>query len=215
MTAQPRTILQQGLETLGLEASVTQCDQMMALLELVAEWNQKINLTAITEPVAMVQKHVLDSLTVQPWIQGPFVVDVGTGAGFPGLPLAILNPSLRFTLLDSTGKKIRFVEHVIQSLGLSEVTAVCARAEHFKPEQRATTVVSRALATIPEFIRYAGHMVSKSGMLLAMKGKDPAAELVNLAPQWRLLGVERLSVPGLSDQRHVARLARVVLDSAR
>jgi 16S rRNA (guanine527-N7)-methyltransferase len=212
MTAQPRTILQQGLEALGLEASATQCDQMMALLDLVAEWNQKINLTAITEPVAMVQKHLLDSLTVQPWIKGPFVIDVGTGAGFPGLPLAILNPNLRFTLLDSTGKKIRFVEHVIQSVGLPEVTAVCARAEHFKPEQRAATVVSRALSTVPEFIRYAGHMVSKSGTLLAMKGKDPAAELVNLAPQWRLLGVERLTVPGLSDQRHVARLARVVLD---
>ena len=213
MTDHPRTILEQGLETLGLKATATQCDQMMALLDLVVEWNQKINLTAITEPVAMVQKHLLDSLTVQPWLKGPFVIDVGTGAGFPGLPLAILNPSLRFTLLDSTGKKIRFVEHVIQSVGLPEVTAVCVRAEHFKPEQRAATVVSRALSTIPEFLRYAGHMVSKNGTLLAMKGKDPAAELSNLPPQWRLLGVEPLTVPGLSDQRHLARIARVLLDA--
>jgi 16S rRNA (guanine527-N7)-methyltransferase len=151
----------------------------------------------------MVEKHLLDSLTVQPWIKGPFVTDVGTGAGFPGLPLAIVNPELRFTLLDSTGKKIRFVEHAATTLGLVQVVAVCTRAENFKPPQRATTVVSRALGPVATFVTQAGHLCAKAGRLLAMKGRDPAAELVDLPRGWRVTAVERLAVPGLADERHL------------
>jgi 16S rRNA (guanine527-N7)-methyltransferase len=208
MTDTPRAVLIEGLSTLRLAATEAQLDQLMALTELLADWNQRVNLTAITEPFAMVRKHLLDSLTVQPWLSGPFVIDVGTGAGFPGLPLAILNPTFRFTLLDSTAKKIRFVEHAIRTLGLGEVDAVCVRAEQFKPTQRATSVVSRALSTIPEFIRYAGHLVAKSGTLLAMKGRDPSAELVSLPREWQVAGIERLAVPGLTDERHLVRLVR-------
>ena len=152
----------------------------------------------------MVDKHLLDSLTVQPWVRGPFVTDVGTGAGFPGLPLAIVNPALRFTLIDSTGKKIRFVEHAARTLGLDHVTAVCARAENFRPAQRSQTVLARALGPVAEFVAHAGHLVAKSGRLLAMKGRDPAAELAALPAGWRLAGVERLQVPGLADERHLA-----------
>ena len=211
MTQTPRDVLVAGLDALGLAADATQIEQMLALLDLVAEWNQKFNLTGITEPVAMVQKHLLDSLTVQPWIEGPFVTDVGTGAGFPGLPLAILSPTLRFTLLDSTGKKIRFVEHAVATLGLSEVSPVCARAESFVPPQRAATVISRALSHVSEFIRLAGPLASRSGQLLAMKGRDPAAELIDVPADWRVAAVERLHVPGLDDERHLVVLRRVLL----
>ena len=101
---------------LDLTVDPVQLDQLLALLDLVREWNEKFNLTGITEPIAMFRKHLLDSLTVQPWIGGSFVIDVGSGAGFPGLPLAVVNPALRFTLLDSTGKKVRFLEHATHGL---------------------------------------------------------------------------------------------------
>ena len=208
MDAAARELLIAGTGELGLALDATQHEQMLALLDLVVEWNQKFNLTAITEPVAMVQKHLLDSLTVQPWVRGPFVVDVGTGAGFPGLPLAIVNRTLRFTLIDSTQKKIRFVEHVIQTLGLAEVSAVCARAEAHQGAQRAATVVSRALSSVPEFVRHAGHLCAASGRLLAMKGKDPSAELPSLPRPWRVAALERLHVPGLADERHLVVLER-------
>jgi 16S rRNA (guanine527-N7)-methyltransferase len=206
MTEDPREVLVAGLGELGLSLSPAQLDQLLALCALVREWNEKINLTAITEPVAMVRKHLLDSLTVQRWVEGPFVIDVGSGAGFPGLPLAIANPTLRFTLLDSTAKKVRFLEHAVQVLGLTQVTAACSRAESFQPAQRAQTVVSRALGPVSEFIRVAGHLCARSGRLLAMKGKDPAAELADLPSGWQVAAIERLKVPGLDDARHVVML---------
>lgn len=198
-----RERLASGAIALGLRLEEPALEKLLALTALLAEWNQKFNLTAIREPMAMVEKHLLDSLTVQPWLKGPFVTDVGTGAGFPGLPLAIVNPSCRFTLIDSTAKKIRFVEHAATTLGLKEVTAVATRAENFRPPQRATTVIARALGPIETFVRQAGHLCAKSGRLLAMKGRDPAAELAELPPGWRVAGVERLEVPGLADERHL------------
>jgi len=209
MDAHARSLLEAGAAELGIALDATQIERMLTLLDLVVEWNQKFNLTAITEPVAMVQKHLLDSLTVQRWIGGPFVTDIGTGAGFPGLPLAIVNPTMRFTLIDSTAKKIRFVEHAVQELGLEQVTAVCSRAEAWKPSQRSLTVVSRALGSIPDFVRNAGHLVAHSGRLLAMKGKDPIAELDDLPPGWIAKGIERLHVPGPPDERHLVIIERV------
>jgi 16S rRNA (guanine527-N7)-methyltransferase len=199
----PRDVLVAGLGELGLSLDARQLEQLLALCELVREWNEKFNLTAITEPIAMVRKHLLDSLTLQPWLEGPFVIDVGSGAGFPGLPLAIANPALRFTLVDSTAKKVGFLEHAVHALGLEQVTSTCARAESFKPAQRAQTVVSRALGSVTEFVRVAGHLCARSGRMLAMKGKDPAAELGALPQGWQVAGVERLKVPGLDDARHL------------
>jgi 16S rRNA (guanine527-N7)-methyltransferase len=203
MKRTPRATLTAGAAELGLPLDEVQLDQLLGLLDLLAEWNQRFNLTAIREPIAMVEKHLLDSLTVQPWIRGPLVTDVGTGAGFPGLPLAIVNPGLRFTLLDSTAKKVRFVEHAARALGLDHVTAICSRAENFRPRQRAATVVSRALAPVATFIAHSGHLCAPAGRLLAMKGRYPAAELVNLPAGWRVAAVERLRVPGLPDARHL------------
>lgn len=210
MTTSPelRDTLVTGARELGLALDATQTERLLALVALVVEWNAKINLTAIREPLDMVRKHLLDSLTVQPWIRGPFVIDVGTGAGFPGLPLAIVNPELRFTLLDSTQKKIRFVEHAARELGLANVTPVAARAEAHEPAQRAQSVVSRALAAVPLFVEQAGHLCAKQGRLLAMKGRDPAAELVKLPRGWRTASIEKLRVPGLPDERHLVILER-------
>ena len=204
----PRARLAAGAEALGLALDEVPLDQLLGLLDLVREWNEKFNLTAITEPAAMVDKHLLDSLTVQPWVRGPFVTDVGTGAGFPGLPLAIVYPEFRFTLLDSTGKKVRFVELAARTLGLDHVSAVCARAENFRPAQRSQTVIARALGPVATFVAQAGHLCAREGRLLAMKGKDPTAELAALPAGWRVAAIERLAVPGLPDERHLVILER-------
>lgn len=195
-----RAALVDGARELGLALDDAQVDKLLALLDLVTEWNAKFNLTAIRKPLDMVRKHLLDSLTVQPYVTGPFVVDVGTGAGFPGLPLAIVNPTLRFALLDSIQKKIRFVEHAAGALRLDNVEAIAIRAENWHPEQPAATVVSRALAALPIFVAQAGHLRARHGRLLAMKGRHPADEIAALPRGWKHR-VETLRVPGLADER--------------
>lgn len=202
-----RSALADGARELGLALDEAQQAGMLRLLDLVLEWNAKFNLTAIRAPLDMVRKHLLDSLTVQPWLAGPFVTDVGTGAGFPGLPLAIANPAFRFTLVDSIQKKIRFVAHAAAELGLDNVEAVAVRAEAWRPEQRATTVVSRALAALPVFVAQAGHLCARNGRMLAMKGRRPDDEIAALPPGWRAR-VEKLAVPGLADERTLVILER-------
>jgi 16S rRNA (guanine527-N7)-methyltransferase len=209
MPPEARTVLVDGARELDLQLGAVQVQKLLRLLDLVTEWNAKFNLTAIREPLDMVRKHLLDSLTVQPWIEGPFVTDVGTGAGFPGLPLAILNPQLRFTLVDSTQKKIRFVQHAADELGLDNVQAVATRAEALHPEQRSTTVVSRALAALPTFVAHAGHLCTRQGRLLAMKGRPPVEEIAALPRGWTHR-IEPLRVPGLADERTLVILTRVV-----
>ncbi|HUO95290.1 MAG TPA: 16S rRNA (guanine(527)-N(7))-methyltransferase RsmG [Steroidobacteraceae bacterium] len=207
MSDTPREVLTAGLRELGLELTPGQVGQLLALAELVREWNKKFNLTAIREPVAMVRKHLLDSLTVARFVAGATLIDVGSGAGFPGLPLAIADPDLAVTLVDSTAKKVRFLEHAIGALKLARVTAVHARAEAFRPDAPAATVVSRALGSLAEFVRVAGHLCARGGRLLAMKGKDPKDEVAALPKGWRVERIERLKVPGLADERHLVILA--------
>lgn len=207
MPPEARAALVDGARELGVVLDDAQVEKLLALLDLVTEWNAKFNLTAIREPLDMVRKHLLDSLTVQPYVTGPFVTDVGTGAGFPGLPLAIVNPALRFTLIDSIQKKIRFVEHAAGALRLDNVEAIAIRAENWHPEQRAATVVSRALAALPTFVAQAGHLCARHGRLLAMKGRHPADEIAALPRGWKHR-VEALRVPGLADERTLVILER-------
>lgn len=207
MESHARSLLLDGLDELQIEADEVAIDRLCALADLVREWNGRFNLTAITEPVAMVRKHLLDSATVHPHLRGPEVADVGTGAGFPGLPLAILNPGMRFQLIDSIRKKIGFVTHAAGVLGLENVTAVCSRAESVKARS-ATTVVSRALATVDTFVLQAGHLAGPGGQLLAMKGRDPSAECGQLPKPWAVSQIQRLRVPGLEDERHLVVLER-------
>jgi 16S rRNA (guanine527-N7)-methyltransferase len=202
-----RAALVDGARELGVALDDAQIERLLRLLDLVLEWNAKFNLTAIREPLDMVRKHLLDSLTVAPYVEGPFVVDVGTGAGFPGLPLAIAKPALRYTLVDSIQKKVRFVQHAAAELGLANVTAVAERAEKLHPEQRAATVVSRALAALPTFVAQAGHLAARRGRLLAMKGRMPADEIAALPRGWRH-EARPLRVPGLVDERTLVILER-------
>jgi 16S rRNA (guanine527-N7)-methyltransferase len=209
MTPEARTALTEGARDLGIALDDTQIERLLRLLDLVSESNAKFNLTAIREPLDMVRKHLLDSLTVQPWIRGPRVADIGTGAGFPGLPLAILNPGLQFTLVEATAKKARFVTAAAAALELANVVVLNVRAESTVPRQRCETVVARALSSLADFIGYAGDWCTRDGRLLAMKGRRPDEEIAALPAGWRVAAVHRLRVPGLDDERHLVELCRI------
>lgn len=188
--------------------SPEQAERLLALLDLLADWNSRLNLTAIRDRSEMIHKHLLDSLSVQPFLRGPVVIDVGTGAGFPGLPLAVVNPQLRFILLDSTAKKLAFVRAAAEALNLDNVEVVHARAEDYEPAARAATVVTRAFGALPLIVAQAGGLCARAGRLLAMKGRYPAEEINALPPAWRATAVERLTVPGLGQERHLVVVER-------
>jgi 16S rRNA (guanine527-N7)-methyltransferase len=199
-----------GAGTLGQDLSGAETAQLTALISELQRWGARVNLTAIRAPQEMVSAHILDSLSVRPFVEGSRVLDVGTGAGFPGLPLAIVQPETAFWLLDSNGKKISFVNHVIGQLGISNAQTVKARAEDYAPGKRFDTVIARALASTEKLLQLAGHLVREDGVLLALKGKHPAAELeaIEHLPGWAY-SVTELTVPGLeSHARHVIQLRR-------
>jgi 16S rRNA (guanine527-N7)-methyltransferase len=170
------------------------------------EWGARMNLTAIRDRDQQLTKHVLDSLSVWPWVRGERVADLGSGAGFPGIPLAVLEPQRHFALIESTGKKCDFLREVVRQLALENVEVVQVRAESYRPQVRFGTVVARAVGPIPELVRRAGHLVAGGGRLLAMKGRLPEAELAARLGGWKLAGVHRLTIPGLAEERHLIEL---------
>jgi len=203
---EPASLLAAGARELGVALDERQNEQLMRLLAELADWNQRFNLTAIDDPGEAVRKHLLDSLSIHAHLRGRRVADVGSGAGFPGLPLAVADPSREFTLIEATGKKAVFLEHARVQLGLTNVTIVNSRAEQFKPAQRFDSVTARALGKLNDFIRVAGHLVARGGILLAMKGQEPREELGKLPKGWSMKAIHRLVVPGLDAQRHLVEL---------
>ncbi len=178
------------------------------LLEELERWNRRVNLTAIRERGRMWTAHIDDSLSALPLLRGRTILDVGTGAGFPGLPLAIAEPDRHFTLLDSNNKKIMFVQHAAGVLGLENVEPVKARMEDYAPGHRFDTVIARAVATVPQLLENAGHHVGEDGVFVALKGRDPAEEMGSLPADWDY-EVRSLDVPGLAaGSRHAVLLRR-------
>lgn len=200
-----------GCDELGQRTDAGQADQFATLLTELEHWSARVNLTAIRSIDKMISGHLLDSLAVRPFLQGNSIIDIGTGAGFPGLPLAIAEPERSFVLLDSNGKKIRFVQHIVSKLGLGNVRAVKARAEDYAAGETFDTVIARALATIPRIIELGGHLAGRKGVLLALKGRHPAAELEQvekLLDPWNWK-IDKISIPGLEQHsRHIVRLSR-------
>jgi 16S rRNA (guanine527-N7)-methyltransferase len=184
-------------------------DKFAALLVELGKWGRRINLTGIRDPEEMLTVHILDSLVARPLLAGIRVLDVGTGAGFPGLPLAIVEPERRFTLLDSNNKKLMFVQHIAGLLGLENVTIVQGRSEDYAPGRRFDTVIARALAAVPRLVDIAGHHVREDGVFVALKGRYPAEELEQMSNKpWRIV-VTELEVPGLEQgSRHAVLLRR-------
>jgi len=195
--------LARGLSALGLEADSRLQEKLLAYVALLAKWNRTYNLTAVRDPAEMVTRHLLDSLAILPFLQLPTVLDVGTGPGLPGIPLALFQPEGKFTLLDSNSKKTRFVNQSVMELGLSNVTVVQSRIEDYRPEERFTTAVSRAYSTIQAMLTDCRHVCAAGGRIIAMKGQYPREELTGWPEGFRLVSVEPLLVPGLEAERHV------------
>lgn len=202
------TTLLDGTRALALELDEAQLARLVAHLDLIDEWSARMNLTAIRDRPSQITKHLLDSLTVQPYLRGERIADVGSGAGFPGIPLAIVEPHRYFTLIESTGKKCRFLEHVRDTLGLKNVAIVQSRAESYKPDMRFDTVLARAVGPVADLVKVAGPLVVGGGRLLAMKGRYPAQELAARLDGWKVAAVHPLSVPGLGEERHLVQLCR-------
>lgn len=201
--------LDAGLLTLGLDPAPPARRRLLDYLALLDKWNRAYNLTAVRDRGQMVVRHLLDSLAIVPYIKGPRIVDVGTGAGLPGIPLAILLPHCQVVLLDSNRKKTRFLSQAVVELQLDNVAVECRRAEEYRPAEGFDTVVTRAFATLAATLAAAGHLCRPDGCLLAMKGRYPAVELAEVAPPYQVLAVEPLQVPGLEAERYLVRLARV------
>ncbi len=195
-----------GAQSLGQEIAEESAEKYARLLCELERWNARINLTAIRDPIEMVGGHLLDSLAIRPVIEGKSLIDIGTGAGFPGLPIAISEPGLTVELLDSNARKIGFVQHIIGELDIRNAAAVRSRAENYAPGKRFDTVTARALAPIPRLIELGGHLVAEKGVMLALKGRYPADELEEIPDAWDYK-VTELAVPGLN-ARHVVTLRR-------
>ncbi len=195
-----------GIQALGLDIAAAAQQRMLDYLTLIEKWNKAYNLTAVREPRKMLTHHLLDSLAVLPHLRGPRVLDVGTGAGLPGIPLALARPEWSFTLLDSSHKKTAFLRQAVIELQPGNVDVACARVETWNAPQPFDTVVSRAFSEVAEFIALAGRLCAKDGVVIAMKGVYPHEELARLPQAFRLRGVVPLQVPGLGAERHAALL---------
>lgn len=194
--------IERGTEALPVALDSQQIHQLAALVGLLAKWNRVYNLTAVRDPHEMVTRHILDSLAVLPFLRGDSLLDVGTGAGLPGLPLAIARPDLSITLLDSSDKKLRFVRQVVAELGLDQATTVHTRMQAYQPAQPFAMVISRAVSSLSELYRMTHHLVRDDGRFLFMKGVQPDAELEDFEHAGRLQIVQ-LQIPGLDAERHL------------
>ena len=197
------TVLAQGLTQLGLELPDAAQATLLQFVALLTKWNRAYNLTAVREPAAMIPRHLLDSLAVLPHLQGLRVLDVGSGAGLPGIPLALARPDLHFTLLDSNGKKTRFITQAIAELGLTNVSVVQSRIEDYQAPVPFDSVITRAFAAVADVIATTGRLCAPQGQLLLMKGAYPITELDALPPSYTLREAIRLEVPSLDAERHL------------
>ncbi len=203
-----RPQLAAGLEALGLPAALAA--PLLGYLALLARWNATYNLTAIRDPREMLVKHLLDSLAMQPYVRDlATLADLGTGPGLPGIPLAIATPALQVTLVESNGKKARFLREAARQLKLANVQVAESRIEAFRPEATFDAITARALATLPLILELGGHLPGPNGRLLAMKGVLPEDEIAALPAGWHLQAVHPLTVPGLGAERHLLEVVRV------
>lgn len=199
-----RVLLRQGLADLRHEASEEQIDRLLHYAGLLRRWGRVYNLTAIDRPEDVIRYHLLDSLSIWPYLRGPRILDVGTGAGLPGMPLAVLLPQHRFELLDRTAKKVRFVTQAKIELGLKNVCPVQSRIEDFAPAQRFDAILVRAYGSLSDIWLQTRHLLSEEGLVLAMKGRAPEpAEVPAADARMRVIP---LHVPGLEAERHLIEL---------
>jgi 16S rRNA (guanine527-N7)-methyltransferase len=204
----PAQQLAQGVNELRLKLPQDAEQRLLAYLVLLQKWNRVYNLTAVRGAPRMVTQHLLDCLAAVPHVAAATILDVGSGAGLPGIPLALALPDSRVTLLDSSHKKTAFLRQAVMQLKLENVEVVCERAETWNAPAAFDVVISRAFSELAEFVSLAGRHVSAGGRLIAMKGVHPYEEIAQLPRGWRVLQVIVLKIPGIEAQRHLVALGR-------
>jgi 16S rRNA (guanine527-N7)-methyltransferase len=199
-------LLQQGCAALQISVDAHQQERLLEYLALLSRWNKTYNLTAVRDEAQMVTRHLLDSLAIAPHLTGQRLLDVGTGAGLPGVPLALLLPEREFHLLDSNGKKTRFLFQVKTALCLDNMVVHQARVEAFRVAEPFETILSRAFASLQDMVHGCRHLLAPGGRILAMKGAYPTQELAAVSQQCAEVVVHPLAVPGLGEQRHLVEI---------
>lgn len=207
MMSEYRDLLLRGLKPLRIELDETQIERLLAYHQLLVKWNKAYNLTAVRDPADMISRHLVDSLSVLPWIGEGRLLDVGSGPGLPGIPLAICRPELQVTTLDSNGKKTRFQVQVKAELGLDNLTVINGRVEAVTAEPF-DMVISRAFASLSDMLTLSGHLAAEQGVFLAMKGLYPEAELEQVPAGFVLRETHRLELPNTDGERHLLILGR-------
>lgn len=195
--------LTQLLAQANISLTDQQKAQLVKLVELLHKWNKAYNLTSVRDPQEMLVKHILDSLVVSPFLKGERFIDVGTGPGLPGLPLAIINPTKKFYLLDSLGKRISFIRNAIRELGLTNVEPILSRVEDYQPEQKFDGVLSRAFASLQDMTDWCQHLPNENGIFYALKGQYQEDEVKMLNDGFQIIDVIKLTVPELVGERHL------------
>ena len=195
--------LSRGLDALDIDLAAPTRQRLLDYVALLAKWNRVHNLTALREDQSLVSHHLLDSLAVLPYLSGDSMVDVGSGAGLPGIPLALARPDWQVTLLDSSHKKTSFLQQAKIELGLANVSVICSRVEAWQAPHGYALVISRALSELAEFVRLAAPLLAPDGVLAAMKGVYPYEEIAQLPPGFKVEQVVPLAVPGLEGARHL------------
>jgi len=201
-----RMILQQGLQELKLTANEKQIDLLLTFIKLIEKWNKTYNLTAVRNLEDMARLHILDSLAVLPYIEGNRIADIGTGAGLPGIPLAIFLPNVDFTLIDSSSKKTRFVQQAILELDLGNVSVIHSRVENIQIEKLFSSLILRAFSNMQTIVALTRHLIDKRGIVLAMKGHNPSGELIDITEQYTVIPVK---VPGVDAERCLIRITGI------
>ena len=199
----PGELLEDGIYELGLEERLAGDDLLMEYVTELLNWNRVYNLTSVRKPADIITRHILDSLTLIPHLNGDRILDIGTGAGLPGIVLAIACPEREFVLLDSSSKKLRFVQQTLGILKLENVTLENTRAEEYQPEVLFDTIICRAFSDLPDFYRHSAHLCSENGKMLAMKGVYPMTEIECMEDKSLIDDVVALKVPGLDAERHL------------
>jgi 16S rRNA (guanine527-N7)-methyltransferase len=201
-------LLSSGLQEMAQTLDNIQVNRLLKYVELLDKWNKTYNLTAVRKPDQMVTRHLLDSLSICPHLRGKRILDVGTGAGLPGIPLAIAFPERHFTLLDSNNKKTRFVIQAASELELSNVDVVQSRVENAQFPEPFDTIITRAYSSVGDMLKQTSHLLAKEGAFLAMKGINPVAELDELTPEYLVKESIEIKVPGLDEARHLLEIVR-------